>query len=36
VDKLEILWPNGATEVVTVPGVDRVLTIVQGKGVAGK
>jgi hypothetical protein len=36
IDKLEIVWPNGTTEVVSVPGVDRVLTIVQGKGVSGK
>jgi hypothetical protein len=32
VDKLEIVWPDGATEVVNVPGVDRVLTITEGKG----
>jgi hypothetical protein len=36
VDKLEILWPDGTTEVVAVPGTDRLLTIVQGKGIAGK
>jgi hypothetical protein len=33
VDKLDIKWSNGETETVTVPGVDRTLTIVQGKGV---
>ncbi|HKG22307.1 MAG TPA: CRTAC1 family protein [Blastocatellia bacterium] len=36
VDKLEIKWPGGALETVSVPGIDRVLTIVEGKGVAGK
>ncbi len=36
IDKLEIVWPNGTTEVVNVPGVDRVLTIVQGKGVSNR
>jgi hypothetical protein len=34
VDKVEIKWPNGATETVAIPGVDRKLTIVEGKGVA--
>jgi hypothetical protein len=33
VEKLEIKWPNGNVEAVPVPGVDRVLTIVQGKGI---
>ncbi len=33
VDKLEVKWPGGATEEVKVPGIDRVLTIVEGKGV---
>lgn len=36
IDKLEIIWPNGATETINVPGVDRLLTITQGKGVSGK
>lgn len=31
-DKLEVRWPDGTTETVTVPGIDRVLTITQGKG----
>ncbi len=34
VDKLEIKWPDGLLEVVAVPGVDRRLTIIEGKGVA--
>ncbi|HYP28374.1 MAG TPA: CRTAC1 family protein [Blastocatellia bacterium] len=36
VDKLEIRWPGGALETVSVPGVDRVLTVVEGKGVVSK
>ena len=31
VDKLEIKWPNGTTEVVNVPVVDKVITITQGQ-----
>jgi len=33
VDKLEIKWPNGSLEVVAVPGIDRILTVIEGKGV---
>ncbi|MCA1850004.1 MAG: CRTAC1 family protein, partial [Acidobacteria bacterium] len=33
IDKLEIRWPGGATETVSIPVVDRTLTIVEGKGV---
>jgi enediyne biosynthesis protein E4 len=36
IDKLEIIWPGGATETINVPGVDRVLTITQGKGASSK
>ncbi|HEV7376799.1 MAG TPA: CRTAC1 family protein [Pyrinomonadaceae bacterium] len=36
IDKLEIVWPDGTSETISVPGVDRVLTITQGKGVSGK
>jgi hypothetical protein len=32
VDKLEIKWPDGSSETVVVPGVDRKLTITEGKG----
>jgi hypothetical protein len=35
VEKLEIRWPSGKRETVAVPGVDRILTIVEGKGVEG-
>jgi hypothetical protein len=33
-DKLEIKWPDGSTESVTVPGIDRRLTITEAKGVS--
>jgi enediyne biosynthesis protein E4 len=33
IDKLEIHWPDGAKEQVSVPSVDRIFTVVQGKGV---
>ena len=33
VDKLEIQWPSGAKEQVTVPAVDRIFTVVEGKGI---
>ncbi|MDQ3585267.1 MAG: CRTAC1 family protein [Acidobacteriota bacterium] len=32
IDKLEVKWPGGATETFTVPGVDRVVTLTEGKG----
>lgn len=32
VDKLEVRWPGGALETFEVQGVDRVLTLVEGKG----
>jgi hypothetical protein len=31
VDKLEINWPDGSTEVVEVPAIDKTITITQGK-----
>jgi enediyne biosynthesis protein E4 len=33
IDKLEVKWPDGSGEVVNAPGCDRVVTIVEGKGV---
>ena len=33
VDKLEIRWPDGAVETINVPGIDRKLTLIEGKGV---
>jgi hypothetical protein len=33
VDKVEIQWPGGAWEQVTLPAVDRIYTIVEAKGI---
>jgi hypothetical protein len=32
-DKVEIKWPDGSLETVDLPGVDRKLTVIEGKGV---
>jgi hypothetical protein len=32
VDRLEVRWPDGTTETFEVPGLDRSLTLTQGKG----
>jgi hypothetical protein len=29
----EIHWPSGAKEIVRLPGVDRIFTITEGKGI---
>jgi enediyne biosynthesis protein E4 len=34
IDKVEVKWPSGATEIVSINGCDRVFTIVEGKGVS--
>ncbi len=31
IDKLEIRWPSGAVEEISAPGIDRILTVVEGK-----
>jgi len=36
VDKLEIMWSNGETEVIVIPAIDRAITIQQGKGILAK
>jgi hypothetical protein len=36
IDKVEIYWPSGKKEEVIVPGVDRILTVVEGQGVVEK
>jgi hypothetical protein len=36
IDKLEIKWPDGTSETVSVPGVDRKLTVIQSKGVLNR
>jgi hypothetical protein len=34
IDKIEILWPDGAKQTLKVPAVDRIFTIEEGKGVS--
>lgn len=34
IDKVEIQWPSGLKQVVSVPGVDRIVTITEGKDVS--
>jgi enediyne biosynthesis protein E4 len=34
VDDIEVRWPSGKVEHLTVPGVDRILTITEGSGAA--
>jgi hypothetical protein len=36
VDKLEIQWPNGTSETISVTGIDRKLTVIEGKGISTK
>ncbi|HKP84980.1 MAG TPA: CRTAC1 family protein [Blastocatellia bacterium] len=36
VDRLEVKWPDGSLETVSVEGCDRVFTIVEGKGAGNK
>jgi hypothetical protein len=33
VDLLEIYWPSGKKETIVVPGVDRIFTVVEGRGI---
>jgi len=33
IDKVEILWPDGTAEEVKVPSIDRIVTVVEGRGV---
>jgi hypothetical protein len=35
IDKLEVKWPSGAIETIALPACDRVITIVEGKGIKG-
>jgi hypothetical protein len=34
VDKVEIHWPSGAKEQITLPAVDRIFTVLENKGIA--
>jgi enediyne biosynthesis protein E4 len=36
VEKVEIHWPSGKREEIVVPGVDRILTVVEGQGIVEK
>jgi len=36
VDQVEIHWPNGNVEKVTLPAVDRIYTITEGKGITAQ
>src|SRR6266851_2365524 len=36
VDKLEVRWPDGSNENISLPGINRVFTIVEGKGVSSE
>ncbi|HZZ40089.1 MAG TPA: CRTAC1 family protein [Acidobacteriaceae bacterium] len=36
VDAVEIHWPGGKMEKVTLPGVDRIFTIVEGQGISAE
>jgi enediyne biosynthesis protein E4 len=33
VDKVEVVWPDGAKEVITTPAIDRIVTVMEGKGI---
>jgi hypothetical protein len=35
VDSIEIWWPSGTKEKISVPAVDRIYTVVEGKGILG-
>jgi hypothetical protein len=34
IDKIEIDWPSGAKESVSVPAIDDIWTVTEGKGVS--
>ena len=36
IDRLEVRWPAGGTDVVRNVAVNQILTIVEGKGVTGR
>jgi hypothetical protein len=36
IEKVEIHWPDGAKEEISVPEVDRIFTVVEGKGIEKK
>jgi hypothetical protein len=36
IDKVEIRWPSGTRQIVTVPGIDRIITVAEGKTASEK
>jgi hypothetical protein len=36
IDKVEVHWPDGKKEEVAAPGVDKILTVVEGHGIVDK
>ena len=34
IDEVEVRWPNGLVEMVTLPGIDGIYTVIEGKGMA--
>ncbi len=36
VDAVEIHWPSGLKEKMNLPGVDRIFTVAESKGVTGQ
>jgi hypothetical protein len=36
IEKVELFWPSGAKEMIELPAVDRIYTVVEGKGVVGQ
>ncbi len=36
IEKIEILWPSGAMQELSVPGLDRIFTVVEGKGIVDR
>jgi hypothetical protein len=36
IERVEIRWPDGKKEEVGIPGVDRIITVVEGQGIVGK
>jgi hypothetical protein len=35
-DKLEIRWPSGKKEIVSISGLNRIVTVIEGKGESEK
>jgi hypothetical protein len=33
IDRIEIRWPSGLKQELAVPGVDRIFTVAEGKGI---